>query len=37
MKDEQGKTLITDTPNKFIDFVSKVKDNLRLPYNDRNE
>ena len=29
--------MLTDTPSKLIDYVSKVKDNLRLPNNDRNE
>ncbi len=28
---------IADTPAKLIDYVSKVKDKLTLPYKDRNE
>ncbi len=37
LKLKEGDKFLADTPNKFIDYVSKVKANLRLPYNDRNE
>lgn len=36
LKDSQNQP-IADTPAKLIDYVSKVKDKLQLPYKDRNE
>ncbi|CDW85589.1 UNKNOWN [Stylonychia lemnae] len=37
LKDNNNANYIADTPNKLIDYVSKVKDKLQLPLRDRNE
>lgn len=34
---KEGDKYLADTPNKLIDYVSRIKENLKLPYNDRNE